>query len=94
MQQLASGDPEDLSAELEEIEQDVVDATGFRWESESIQKQQDRVLSDYEGFLRLAKVLPGEGKDISEEEKLSMMFPEHQPTLFKQLRRLDFQRMR
>jgi hypothetical protein len=42
---------------LDEIDEVEMDDVGFRWDSESTQVQQDRILRDYERFLTLIKIL-------------------------------------
>ena len=71
---------------LDEIDEVEMDDVGFRWDSESTQVQQDRILRVYERFLTLIKILKV-GYAYTDTEKEEIKFPTEHKKFYVQIRK-------
>jgi hypothetical protein len=69
---------------MEEIDEVVVQAVGFRWASVATQSHQDRTLRNYEKFLELCKLIPD---NASESQREELAFPRDHTVLYSQARK-------
>lgn len=77
-------DQQEISEWVRRIDEKQKEAIGFRWNAESTQKRQDRVLRNYQAYLQAEGLIK---EDSTDQEKDQLCFPFDEKVMIEQMRR-------